>query len=67
MQLRVEDIACERGGRLLFSGLSFALASGELLALTGANGTGKTSLLRLIAGLAEPQSGSIELDGRHRD
>ncbi|MBL8895389.1 MAG: heme ABC exporter ATP-binding protein CcmA, partial [Rhizobiales bacterium] len=46
---------------------SFALASGELLALTGANGTGKTSLLRLIAGLAEPQSGSIELDGRHRD
>ena len=67
MQLRIEDIACERGGRRLFLGLSFALGAGELLALTGANGTGKTSLLRLIAGLAEPDAGTIELDGRHQD
>jgi heme exporter protein A len=67
MQLRIDNIACERGGRLLFSGLSFALAPGELLALTGPNGAGKTSLLRLIAGLAEPDSGTIELDGRHED
>jgi heme exporter protein A len=67
MELRVDGIACERGGRLLFSGLSFALAPGELLALTGANGAGKTSLLRLIAGLAAPDSGTIELDGRHPD
>ena len=67
MDLRVDDIACERGGRLLFSGLSFGVAAGELLALTGANGAGKTSLLRLIAGLAEPDSGTIELDGRHQD
>jgi len=67
MELRVDGIACERGGRLLFSGLSFALAPGELLALTGANGAGKTSLLRLIAGLAQPDAGTIELDGRHED
>lgn len=67
MQLRVDDIACERGGRLLFSGLSFALTPGELLALTGSNGAGKTSLLRLIAGLAEPDQGTIELAGRHAD
>jgi heme exporter protein A len=67
MDLRVDNIACERGGRLLFSGLSFALAPGELLALTGANGAGKTSLLRLIAGLAEPDTGTIELNGRHED
>lgn len=67
MDLRVDDIACERGGRLLFSGLSFGVAAGELLALTGANGAGKTSLLRLIAGLAEPDAGTIELDGRHQD
>ena len=67
MELRVEDIACERGGRLLFSGLSFGLAAGELLALTGANGAGKTTLLRLIAGLSEADAGKIELDGRHQD
>ncbi|MBL8906935.1 MAG: heme ABC exporter ATP-binding protein CcmA [Rhizobiales bacterium] len=67
MELRVDEIACERGGRLLFSGLSFGLGPGELLALTGPNGAGKTSLLRLIAGLAEPQSGTIELEGRHQD
>jgi len=67
MELRVEDIACERGGRLLFSGLSFGLDAGELLALTGANGAGKTSLLRLIAGLAAPVTGTIELEGRHQD
>ena len=59
MELRVDGIACERGGRLLFSGLSFTLAAGELLALTGANGAGKTSLLRLIAGLGAPTAGRI--------
>ena len=67
MELRVDGIACERGGRVLFSGLSFGLGAGELLALTGANGAGKTSLLRLVAGLAEPDAGTIELDGRHQD
>jgi len=67
MELRADNIACQRGGRLLFSGVSFTLAAGELLALTGPNGSGKTSLLRLIAGLAEPDSGVIALDGKHAD
>jgi heme exporter protein A len=67
MELRADNIACQRGERLLFSGVSFTLAAGELLMLTGPNGAGKTSLLRLIAGLAEPDSGSIALEGRHAD
>ena len=46
-----------RGGREVFSGLDFEAASGEALAVTGANGAGKTSLLRLIAGLLVPAGG----------
>jgi len=57
--LRLVDIACRRGDRLLFSGLHETLASGELLWLRGGNGRGKTSLLRLVAGLAAPESGQI--------
>jgi heme exporter protein A len=67
MQLRADNIACERGGRLVFSGISFAVSAGELMLLTGPNGAGKTSLLRLVAGMAKPDAGSIELDGRHAD
>jgi len=67
MLLRADNLACERGGRLLFSGVSFAVAAGELLILTGPNGAGKTSLLRLIAGLAAPDSGTIDLEGRHAE
>ena len=48
MRLIVSDLACERGGRLLFSRLSFRLEAGGAVALTGANGAGKTSLLSLI-------------------
>jgi heme exporter protein A len=47
----------------VFSGLDFAASSGEVLAVTGANGSGKTSLLRLIAGLLLPAEGSIALEG----
>jgi len=47
----------------VFSGLDFAAASGEVLAVTGANGSGKTSLLRLIAGLLAPAEGAIALEG----
>ena len=67
MELRADNIACERGGRLVFSDISFAVSAGELMLLTGPNGAGKTSLLRLIAGLAKPDAGTIELDGRHED
>ena len=57
--LRLVDVACRRGDRLLFSGLTETLAPGELLWLRGGNGRGKTSLLRLVAGLAPPEHGQI--------
>lgn len=58
--LRFEDVACRRGGRLLFEGLSFALGSGEALQVVGPNGSGKSSLIRLAAGLLAPARGRIE-------
>jgi len=63
MRLSGRDIKCVRGGREIFSGLDFETASGEALAVTGPNGSGKTSLLRLIAGLLATSGGSIELGG----
>jgi heme exporter protein A len=67
MRIAAENIACERGGRNVFSNLSFTVGSGEFLQLAGPNGTGKSSLLRLIANLGEPSSGHIELDGGEPD
>ena len=67
MHLKADNIECQRGGRRVFEGLSFSLAPGEALLLTGPNGSGKTSLLRLIAGLGEPVSGTLELDGVEDD
>jgi heme exporter protein A len=52
-----------RGDREVFAGLDFEISSGEALAVTGANGSGKTSLLRLIAGLLTNAGGSIGLEG----
>jgi heme exporter protein A len=52
-----------RGGREVFSGLDFEVGSSEVLAVTGQNGSGKTSLLRLIAGLLMPTEGTIALEG----
>jgi len=63
MQLSGRGIRCVRGGREVFAGLDFEAASGEALAVTGRNGSGKTSLLRLIAGLLAPAGGTIELYG----
>ena len=57
--LRLVDVACRRGDRLLFTGLDETLAAGELLWLRGGNGRGKTSLLRLVAGLSAPERGQI--------
>ena len=63
MQLVAERLACARGGRELFSDLSFSLNDGEALLLWGPNGAGKTTLIRLIAGLIGPDEGQIRLDG----
>ncbi len=62
-QLSASNLACRRGDRLLFRGLSFELAPGEALHLTGANGTGKSTLIRTIAGLTTPFAGEIASDG----
>jgi len=63
MRLSGRGVRCVRGGREIFAGLDFAAASGEALAVTGANGSGKTSLLRMIAGLLAVTGGSITLEG----
>jgi heme exporter protein A len=63
MQLLGRSVGCVRGGREVFSGLDFEAASGQALAVIGPNGSGKTSLLRLIAGLLVSSAGSIDLKG----
>jgi heme exporter protein A len=63
MRLSGNGLICVRGGREVFSGLDFEAAAGEALAVVGRNGSGKTSLLRLIAGLLIPAGGTIALDG----
>jgi heme exporter protein A len=67
MKLVADNLTCERGGRIVFSGLSFSLEAGQLLLLKGPNGSGKTSLLRLIAGFAEPVGGSLMMQDGHGD
>jgi heme exporter protein A len=62
--LEINDIACKRGERLLFEGVSFAIEPGQILWVRGHNGQGKTSLLRLLAGLATPVQGSITWGGK---
>ena len=58
--LSATDLACRRGERLLFRGLSFALGAGEALQVVGPNGTGKSSLIRILAGLLRPYAGVVE-------
>ena len=67
MRLLGREISCVRGGREVFSGLDFEVARGEALAVVGPNGSGKTSLLRLMAGLLAPVGGSIALEGGDAD
>ena len=62
--LEALNVACIRGERTLFSGLGFAAAEGTLLRVTGANGSGKTSLLRIVCGLMLPAEGEIRWEGR---
>lgn len=67
MKLTAENLSCERGGRPVFRGLSFNVASGEALLVTGRNGAGKSSLLRMIAGLVRIAGGSLALAGGEPD
>lgn len=64
MTLRLIDISCVRGNRLLFSQLNFEVHTGQILHLRGVNGAGKSSLLRIIAGLLTPETGMIQWQGR---
>ncbi len=63
MSLTVQNLTCRRGFRTVFEGLSFTAKAGDIIALTGANGSGKTSLLRILAGLLEPGAGTVERPG----
>ncbi|MBC7436168.1 MAG: cytochrome c biogenesis heme-transporting ATPase CcmA [Bdellovibrionales bacterium] len=60
----MDQLTCVRGGRTLFSGLSRPVRAGELLRVKGANGAGKTSLLRMLCGLMEPAQGQVLWRGR---
>jgi len=63
MRLSAVELTCRRGGREVFTGLSFAVSSGEALTVTGRNGAGKSSLLRTIAGLLHSTQGRLTLEG----
>ncbi len=63
MRLTAHDLACVRGGRKVFAGVSFDLAGGDVMLVTGPNGAGKSSLLRIVAGLLRPASGRLSLEG----
>jgi heme exporter protein A len=67
MQLKGNNLICSRGGREVFAGLNFSLSGGEALVVTGRNGAGKSSLLRVIAGLVHLAGGQLELDGGEPD
>jgi heme exporter protein A len=62
-RLTAENLACRRGERLLFDGLGFDMRGGEALQIAGPNGIGKTSLLRMAAGLLRPFAGRVERSG----
>lgn len=62
--LSLDQVAVVRGGRMLFAPVTCALAAGDAVVVTGANGVGKTSLLRIAAGLLRPVSGRVERGAR---
>jgi len=67
MRLSAIDLACHRGGRDVFAGVNFAVASGEALLVTGRNGAGKSSLLRTVVGLVRVAAGKLVLEDGDRE
>lgn len=65
MTLVAENLSCERNGRLVFSNLSFTIASGQCAELRGSNGSGKSSLLRVVAGLVPSSQGQVLFNAEH--
>jgi heme exporter protein A len=63
MRLSASDLACRRGGREVFAGVSFSIGTGEALAIRGRNGAGKSSLLRMVVGLIRVAAGRLALEG----
>lgn len=63
-QLSFDGVSCQRGGRMLFEKLGFTLEPGDAAVVSGPNGIGKSSLLRLAAGLLDPAGGTIRREGR---
>ena len=65
--LEADQLSCDKGDRPLFANLSFSLPAGQCLHVQGENGAGKTSLLRILAGLAQPAAGVVRWCGQMRD
>jgi heme exporter protein A len=63
LRLAADGLACRRAGRRVFSGVSFSLASGEALLVTGRNGAGKSSLLAIVAGFVRAEAGTVRGEG----
>lgn len=66
-KLAVKDLGCMRGGRPVYRGLNFNAQAGQIIALRGPNGSGKTTILRVLAGLLEPVRGNIAVDETNRN
>jgi heme exporter protein A len=63
MRLSASDLACRRGGREVFAGIGFSVTAGQALVISGRNGSGKSSLLRMVVGLLRVAAGRIALEG----
>jgi heme exporter protein A len=63
MRLSASDLACRRGGREVFAGVGFSVTAGQALVISGRNGSGKSSLLRMVVGLLRVAAGRIALEG----
>ena len=66
-KLSIKNLACKRGSRIIFGEISFEVKSGQTLLIKGSNGSGKTSLMRTLAGYIEPHEGEIFIDGKNID